>query len=119
MMPWKLLADSDRYINSWLLGYSGGLGSIAGVLICRLLVRPQEGSSCSPTSTGGRVRTRTALGTNWAAIVATAAGCAVAWIGLFVPRLHVLYDAAWFTGTGTSALLYLLAMRGAQKTSKG
>jgi len=30
MMPWKLLADSDRYINGWLLGYSGGLGSIAG-----------------------------------------------------------------------------------------
>ena len=33
-MPWKLLADRDRYINGWLLGYSGGLGSIAGVLIC-------------------------------------------------------------------------------------
>src|SRR6185503_10854703 len=33
MQPWKLLADPSGYIFSWLLGYSGGLGSIAGVLI--------------------------------------------------------------------------------------
>ena len=33
MQPWKLLADPSGYIFTWLLGYSGGLGSIAGVLI--------------------------------------------------------------------------------------
>ncbi len=33
MQPWKLLADPSGYIFGWLLGYSGGLGSIAGVLI--------------------------------------------------------------------------------------
>src|SRR5690242_11033093 len=33
MQPWKLLADPSGYIYDWLLGYSGGLGSIAGVLI--------------------------------------------------------------------------------------
>src|SRR5436309_311048 len=33
MMPWKLLADPHLYIFAWLVGYSGGLGSIAGVLI--------------------------------------------------------------------------------------
>src|SRR5438045_8925650 len=33
MMPWRLLADPSGYIFAWLLGYSGGLGSIAGVLI--------------------------------------------------------------------------------------
>jgi NCS1 family nucleobase:cation symporter-1 len=33
MQPWKLLADASGYIFTWLLGYSGGLGSIAGVLI--------------------------------------------------------------------------------------
>ena len=37
MQPWKLLADPSGYIFSWLLGYSGGLGSIAGVLIAILL----------------------------------------------------------------------------------
>ena len=33
MQPWKLLADPSGYIFTWLLGYPGGLGSIAGVLI--------------------------------------------------------------------------------------
>ena len=33
MQPWRLLADPSGYIFNWLLGYSGGLGSIAGVLI--------------------------------------------------------------------------------------
>src|SRR6476646_2717540 len=33
IQPWKLLADPSGYIYTWLLGYSGGLGSIAGVLI--------------------------------------------------------------------------------------
>ena len=33
MLPWKLIADPSGYIFKWLLGYSGGLGSIAGVLV--------------------------------------------------------------------------------------
>ncbi|MEK6337069.1 MAG: NCS1 family nucleobase:cation symporter-1 [Acidobacteriota bacterium] len=33
MRPWRLLADPSGYIFAWLVGYSGGLGSIAGVLI--------------------------------------------------------------------------------------
>ena len=33
IQPWKLLADPSGYIYTWLLGYSGGLGSIAGVLV--------------------------------------------------------------------------------------
>src|SRR5207244_9534583 len=41
IQPWKLLADPSGYIYTWLLGYSGGLGSIAGVLIadCWILRR--------------------------------------------------------------------------------
>jgi NCS1 family nucleobase:cation symporter-1 len=33
MLPWKLIADPNGYIFKWLLGYSGGLGAIAGVLV--------------------------------------------------------------------------------------
>ena len=33
MMPWKLLADFNSYIFGWLVGYSGFLGPIAGVMI--------------------------------------------------------------------------------------
>ena len=33
MMPWKLLAG-DAYIFTWLIGYGGLMGAIAGIMIC-------------------------------------------------------------------------------------
>ena len=43
IQPWKLLADPSGYIYTWLLGYSGGLGSIAGVLVADYwIVRRRE-----------------------------------------------------------------------------
>src|SRR5437588_12926276 len=33
MMPWKLLSDFSAYIFGWLVGYSGLLGPVAGVMI--------------------------------------------------------------------------------------
>jgi nucleobase:cation symporter-1, NCS1 family len=118
MMPWKLLADSDRYINGWLLGYSGGLGSIAGVLIADYWWIRRTKLELADLYRRDGAYSYGLLRTNWAAIFATAAGCAVAWIGLLVPSLRVLYDAAWFTGTGTSATVYLLLMK-RQKISNG
>ena len=54
-------------------------------------------------------------GVNWTAVVATAAGCALAWIGLVVPRLALLYDYAWFIGFGVAAAVYLaLSIRGSR-----
>ena len=95
MMPWKLLENSDRYINGWLLGYSGGLGSIAGVLICDYwIIRRKKLLLPDLYRRGGAYSYGSPLGTNWAAIVATVAGCFVAWIGLFVPAVHWLYDAS-------------------------
>jgi NCS1 family nucleobase:cation symporter-1 len=112
MMPWKLLENSDRYINGWLLGYSGGLGSIAGVLMCDYwLIRRTRLLLPDLYRRQGAYAYETA-GTNWAAVVATAAGCAVAWVGIWVPALHVLYDAAWFSGSITSAIVYAVLMRG-------
>ena len=111
MMPWKLLENSDRYINGWLLGYSGGLGSIAGVLICDYwILRRTHLSLPDLYRRGGRYDYPVA-GTNWAAVAATLLGCGVAWIGIWVEPLHVLYDAAWFSGGGTSALVYFIWMR--------
>src|SRR4030081_2643833 len=34
MQPWKLMTNYGSYIFGWLVGYSGFLGPIAGVLIC-------------------------------------------------------------------------------------
>ena len=33
-MPWKLMASMGAYIFTWLIGYSGLMGAIAGILIC-------------------------------------------------------------------------------------
>jgi NCS1 family nucleobase:cation symporter-1 len=112
MMPWKLLENSHRYIDGWLLGYSGGLGSIAGVLICDYWVLRRTRLVLGDLyRRDGTYSYGSPLGTNWAAIVATLAGCFVAWIGIFVPALDWLYEAAWFSGTITSGLVYWLWMR--------
>ena len=94
IQPWKLLADASGYIYTWLLGYSGGLGSIAGVLIADYwIVRRRELRLEDLYLVDGAYR-----GWNARAIVATAAGCALAWGGLIVPALKPLYDYAWFVG---------------------
>src|SRR5204862_5096257 len=88
IQPWKLLADSSQYIFTWLLGYSGGLGSIAGVLIADYwIVRRRELQlEDLYLGEGGIYR-----GWNGRAILATAVGCALAWGGLIVPALKPLY----------------------------
>ena len=94
IQPWKLLADPSGYIFTWLLGYSGGLGSIAGVLIADYwIVRRRRLQLEDLYLVSGVYR-----GWNWRAIAATLAGCALAWGGLIVPALKPLYDYAWFVG---------------------
>jgi NCS1 family nucleobase:cation symporter-1 len=57
MQPWRLLADPKGYIFSWLVGYSGGLGSIAGVLIADYwIVRRAHTPSRRSLPAEGRVR---------------------------------------------------------------
>ena len=110
MQPWRLLADPSGYIFAWLVGYSGGLGSIAGVLIADYwLVRKKRLALPDLYRTKG-VYTYSG-GWNWRAVVATLLGCAVAWIGLVVSALRPLYDYAWFVGFGTAAIVHLALMR--------
>jgi NCS1 family nucleobase:cation symporter-1 len=105
MQPWRLLADPSGYIFAWLLGYSGGLGSIAGVLIADYwLVRRCRLKLEDLYLPGGTYRYR--RGWNWKAVVATLVGCALAWGGLIVPALKPLYSYAWFVGLFASGLLY-------------
>ena len=43
MMPWKLLSDLSAYVFGWLVGYSGSVGPIAGVMIADyFIVRHSE-----------------------------------------------------------------------------
>jgi NCS1 family nucleobase:cation symporter-1 len=105
MQPWKLLADPSGYIFQWLLGYSGGLGSIAGVLIADYwLVRKKELALEDLYLVNGAYRYR--AGWNWKAVVATVVGCVLAWIGLVVKPLAPLYSYAWFVGFLAAGFLY-------------
>jgi NCS1 family nucleobase:cation symporter-1 len=110
MQPWKLLADPSGYIFKWLVGYSGGLGSIAGVLIADYwLVRNKQLSLGDLYRTNGVYAY--AGGWNWRAVVATLIGCALAWGGLVIPAMRPLYDYAWFVGFGASALTHYFLMK--------
>jgi NCS1 family nucleobase:cation symporter-1 len=103
IQPWKLLADPSGYIYTWLLGYSGGLGSIAGVLVVDYwLVRRCELRLEDLYLPSGIYR-----GWNLRAIVATAVGCALAWGGFVVPALRPLYDYAWFVGFFAAGAVHL------------
>jgi NCS1 family nucleobase:cation symporter-1 len=105
MQPWKLLADPSGYIFQWLLGYSGGLGSIAGVLVADYwLVRKRELSLEDLYLPDGAYRYRG--GWNWKAVTATVVGCALAWGGLVFPPLKPLYSYAWFVGFFAAGLLH-------------
>ncbi|HEU4835307.1 MAG TPA: NCS1 family nucleobase:cation symporter-1 [Pyrinomonadaceae bacterium] len=110
MQPWRLLADPSGYIFAWLVGYSGGLGSIAGVLIADYwFVRKKRlelGDLYRPQGTYTYTR-----GWNWPAILATLIGCALAWIGLVVAPLRPLYNYAWFVGFGAAFLTHWVLMR--------
>jgi len=115
MQPWKLLADPSGYIFTWLLGYSGGLGSIAGVLIAdywivrRTTIRLED----LYLSDGAY---RYTSGWNLSAVVATLLGCAFAWGGLVIPMLKPLYDYAWFVGFGVAFVGYILLNGGTSKS---
>jgi NCS1 family nucleobase:cation symporter-1 len=107
IQPWKLLADPSGYIFTWLLGYSGGLGAIAGVLIADYwLVRRRRLQLEDLYLVDGAYRYH--AGWNWKATAATVAGCALAWGGLVVPALAPLYSYAWFVGLLAAGLLHWL-----------
>jgi nucleobase:cation symporter-1, NCS1 family len=107
IQPWKLLADPSGYIYTWLLGYSGGLGSIAGVLVADYwLVRRRELQLEDLYLADGIYR-----GWNGRAIAATAIGCALAWGGIVVPALKPLYDYAWFVGFFAAGAAHLALAR--------
>jgi nucleobase:cation symporter-1, NCS1 family len=111
MMPWKLLGDYSAYIFGWLVGYSGLLGPIAGVMIADyFLIRKRTLNVDDLYRRGGIYEYRS--GVNPRAIFSLLLGIVIALLGLAIPPLRWLYDYAWFVGFAVSALAYLLLMRG-------
>jgi NCS1 family nucleobase:cation symporter-1 len=110
MCPWKLLASPDAYIFGWLVGYSGLLGPVAGIMVTDyFLIRHTELDLNSLYHREGIYHY--AKGINPRAVVALVVGVAIALVGLAVAPLHFLYDYAWFVGFFTAGAIYLALMR--------
>jgi NCS1 family nucleobase:cation symporter-1 len=110
MCPWKLLATPDSYIFGWLVGYSGLMGPIAGIMVCDyFLIRHTELDVNSLYHREGAYHYT--KGINPRAVVALILGVAIALIGLAVKPLHFFYDYAWFVGFFMAGIVYVLLMK--------
>ena len=97
MMPWKLLGDYSAYIFGWLVGYSGLLGPIAGVMIADyFIIRRSRLSVDDLYRRGGAYEYSN--GVNYKALASLIAGIVAALFG---------HDYAWFIGFFTAALVYV------------
>ena len=122
MMPWQLLSSMGAYIFTWLIGYSGLMGAIGGVLICDyFLIRNRRLELAELFKPDGIYSYGN--GFNWRAIAAlviaiapvvpgfvraaTTPGGRVADPGLF----DTLYVYAWFVTFGIAFVLYYLLMK--------
>jgi len=110
MCPWRLLATPDAYIFGWLVGYSGLLGPVAGIMVADyFLIR---GTVLDVNSLYHRDGAYSyTKGINLRAMAALVLGVASALVGLRVPKLHFLYDYAWFVGFFVAGVSYVLMMR--------
>jgi NCS1 family nucleobase:cation symporter-1 len=111
MMPWKLMATFGSYIFTWLVGYSGLLGPVAGIMVTDyFLIRGTKLDSYSLYRRGGIYEYKN--GFNPAAIVALVLGVFAALVGRFVQPVAFLYDYAWFVGFFLSGAIYYGMMIG-------
>ncbi|MDR3513553.1 MAG: NCS1 family nucleobase:cation symporter-1 [Caulobacteraceae bacterium] len=121
MMPWKILASSQGYIFTWLIGYSALLGPIAGILIV-----DYYGLRRTELIVGDLYRERGAYGYrrgwNPVALVALAAGVAPNIPGFLnaafptrFPEVGAvfrdIYTYAWFAGLVIAGVVYAVGMR--------
>ncbi|MFL5772503.1 MAG: NCS1 family nucleobase:cation symporter-1 [Flavisolibacter sp.] len=122
IFPWKLMADPNGYIFTWLIAYSSLLGPIGGILIADyFFVRQQKLLPNDLYRHDGIYRYRN--GFNPLAIVALVLGILPNIPGFllqvklvsaeaFPEWISHLYNYAWFVGFFISGIMYLIIMRG-------
>jgi NCS1 family nucleobase:cation symporter-1 len=120
IFPWKLIADPNGYIFTWLVGYSSLLGPIGGIMIADYyFVRKQQLNVDDLYSLKGRYTFSN--GFNNKAIVALLLGILPNVPGFLVtiqlvskdafwPWVSDIYHYAWFAGFIISGLIYMLLM---------
>ena len=117
MMPWKLVADPNGYIFTWLIAYSALLGPIGGILIADYFVcRRRQLDVAGLYKTTGEYRFRG--GFSMVALVSFVIGVLPSLPGFLVnvglvntadvpAALGHLYNYAWFIGFALAFAVYL------------
>lgn len=118
-MPWKILASTEGYIFTWLIGYSALLGPVAGIMLVDYYVlRGTRLDIVQLFEERGEYAYRS--GWNPAAIVALVAGVlpnlpgflkAAGFVADVPDAFEVLYTYAWFVGLAIAAALYFAMMK--------
>ena len=121
IFPWKLIADPNGYIFTWLIAYSSLLGPVGGIMIADyFFVRKQELLVADLYSHKGIYQYNN--GFNAAAIIALLLGILPNVPGFllqvklisttaFPGWISELYHYAWFVGFLVSGVVYLLLMK--------
>ena len=121
IMPWKLVADPSGYIFTWLVGYSGLLGPVGGIMIVDyFFIRQKQLIVNDLYAERGIYSYR--KGFNSAAIVALILGILPNVAGFLVAIkllsadavpswLAGFYNYAWFVGFGVSGVVYWFLMK--------
>jgi nucleobase:cation symporter-1, NCS1 family len=128
MMPWKLMSSMGAYIFTWLIGYSGLMGAIAGILICDYWVlRKRRLNLAGLFDPKGPYSYRN--GFNWRAVAALVVAIAPVVPGFLRAAstpggqvgnptlLDHLYTYAWFVTFGTGFVLYYVLTRASKGDS--
>ena len=125
MMPWRLMDSAGSYVFTWLIGYSGLMGAIAGIMICDYwVIRRQELDVDALFDPAGRY-SYGRRGFNWramTALVIAIAPCVPGFIRAATTpggkpadpnAWDVIYTYAWFITFGIGFVLYFCLMVGA------
>lgn len=121
IFPWKLIADPNGYIFTWLIAYSSLLGPVGGIMIVDYFFIRQKNLSLNDLYQPQGIYTYQ-NGYNFAALIALIGGILPNIAGFLVnikmiaagavpTWLSGLYNYAWFIGFAVSGLLYYVLMQ--------
>ncbi|HEX9654151.1 MAG TPA: cytosine permease, partial [bacterium] len=106
IFPWKLL---DMY-QTWLITYSGLLGSAVGVIVCDYVFIHRGRLNLQDLYSDNGEYTYS-NGFNRPALIALVAGILVAMAGKLHPILAFLFNGAWFSAAMVAFGGYFVLMR--------
>ncbi|MCD9188370.1 MAG: NCS1 family nucleobase:cation symporter-1 [Pyrinomonadaceae bacterium] len=126
MMPWQLMSSMGAYIFTWLIGYSGLMGAIGGVMIADYFILRSRNLKLAELFKTDGIYSYSG-GFNWRAIIALIVAILPVVPGFLraatTPNGQVadpnffdtLYIYAWFVTFAIGFVLYLILMKTASK----